>query len=73
MSNRKRTRKVKINIEIDLDKHFVKVVDYNYNGSGGFMSGGYRDKEHFLNMFNDYVEEYICLDLPESDDKYGTR
>ena len=60
---RKKKKKVEIEIEIDLEKKFFKVVDYDYLGNGGAMSGGYKDKEHFLAMFNDYCEKYICLDL----------
>lgn len=64
---RKKKKKVDIKIEIDLEEKFFKVVDFDYAGNCGFMSGGYEDKYHFLNMFNDYCEKYICLDLEESE------
>lgn len=73
MSKRKKSRKVEMKIEFDLDKHFFKVVDHNYNKSGGAMSGGYRDKEHFLDMFNDYFEKYICIELPECEEENESR
>ena len=60
---RKKKKKVEIEIEIDLENKFFKVVDFDYLGNGGAISGGYVDKEDFLNMFNDYCEKYICLEL----------
>lgn len=58
-----RKKKLEIKIEIDLETKFFKVVDFDYLGNGGAISGGYVDKEDFLNMFNDYCEKYICLEL----------
>jgi len=59
-------KKLEIKIEIDLETKFFKVVDFNYEGNGGAMSGGYDNKQHFLEMFNHYCEEYICLDLDDN-------
>ena len=59
----KKRKKLEIKIEIDLETKFFKVVEFNYNGDGGAMSGYYKDKHHFLDMFNDYCEEYICFDM----------
>lgn len=73
MSNRKKIKKVEVTIEFDLEKQFFKVVDYDYNHSGGAMSGGYRDKQHFLDMFNDYFEKYICIELPEYEEEHESR
>ncbi len=66
---RKKKRKVTINIEFNLDEKFVKVIDYDYLGNGGGMSGKYKNKEDFLNAFNEYFEKYICVNTQESDDK----
>ncbi len=69
---RKKKKKLEIKIEIDLEEKFFKVIDFNYESNGGFMSGGYKNKQHFLNIFNDYCEKYICFDLEddESESEY---
>jgi len=66
----KKKKKLEIKIEIDLETKFFKVVDFNYEGNGGAMSGGYKDKQHFLDMFNDYCEEYIRFDLEDNRRKF---
>lgn len=67
----KKKKKIKITIEFDLERKFCKVVDYDYKGNGGAMSGGYKDKQDFLNAFNDYFEKYICIDLEEKQNTKG--
>lgn len=62
-------KKLEIKIEIDLETKFFKVVDFNYKGDGGAISGDYKDKQNFLAMFNDYCEEYICFDLEDNRSK----
>lgn len=69
MSESKNKRIIDITINIDTEKKFFKVVDYDSKSSCGAISGGYKNKEHFLDMFNDYFEKYICLDSYESDDE----
>lgn len=64
-----RKKKKKVEIEIDLETKFFKVVDFDYLGNGGVISGGYKDKQHFLDIFNDYCEKYICLDLEDDRSK----
>ena len=61
----KKKKKVEVTIEFDLEKQFFKVVDYDYNHCGGAISGGYKDEDHFLRMFNDYFKKYICIEVPE--------
>lgn len=60
-------KKCEIEIEIDLEKKFFKVVDFDYASNCGAISGVYEDKQDFLKIFNDYCEKYICLDLEESE------
>ena len=66
----KKNKKLEIKIEIDLETKFFKVVDFNYEGNGGTMSGGYKDKQHFLDIFTDYCEEYIRFDLEDNRRKF---
>lgn len=54
---------IEIGIEIDLEKKFFKVVDFDYESNYGAISGIYKNKQDFLKMFNDYCKKYICLDL----------
>ena len=68
---RKKKKKLDIKIEIDLETKFFKIIDFNYKDDCGAMSGYYNDKQHFLNMFNDYCEEYICLDLEDKRSDLG--
>lgn len=69
MRKNKKKKTVEVTIEFDLEEQFFRVVDYDYRGSGGVISGGYRDEQHFLDMFVDYFEKYICIELPEYEDE----
>ncbi len=73
MSSRKKIKKVEVTIEFDLEKHFFKVVDYDYKKSGGAISGYYRNKEHFLGILNEYFEKYVCIELPECEEEYESK
>lgn len=65
----KKNKKVEIKIEIDLETKIFKVFDFDYKGNGGGMSGSYKDKQDFLDTFNEYCEKYICLDLKDNRSK----
>lgn len=67
MSRGKKKKTVEVTIEFNLEEQFFKIVDYDYRGSGGAMSGWYRDEEHFLNMFNEYFGKYISIEIPENE------
>ena len=58
-------KKVEMKIELDLETKFYKVSDIDYIGTGGGMSGRFKNKQHFLDEFNWYFQKYICLDLKD--------
>lgn len=68
MTKSKKNKIIDMTITINTKDKFFKVVDYDNNSNGGAISGGYKDKKHLINMFNDYFDKFIYIDCDESED-----
>lgn len=73
MSKDRKKKMIDIEINIDTKEKFFKIVDYDNNFNGGAISGGYKNKKHFIDIFTDYFDKYISIDCYESENYSGTK